>query len=414
MTQVAELVHQSTDVDVMSVIRMSVRAILTPLASLRLTVVLLALAVLVIWIATLEQTRYDIWTVKQKHFPALFVHIPFQTFFPPAWFGDIQEVPGGFFMPSGTLILVMMIVNLLAAHLVRMRIQAKGSRLLLGASVVAAGLVVTWGVIFYGQNPDGFQGSPPISYEYMWVLIQIGMFGLGLLSVGSIFFMKGNQLVEKCLLGLFAISILGSLAWVFLQGKEAFIGDSAMRILWQLIQATIAALILLAGCILVFKRKGGIVLIHLGIGMLMANELYVTMTNVEQRMTVFEGQTVSHTVDIRSTELMIAHETEDGKHDILMIPRGELTGNDVISRDELPFDIECIEYQPNSELIESIGSSLENTATRGVGRRYMARQIPVVAGVDNDEIDKASAYVRLTDKESKKRSASFWQASTLG
>lgn len=402
VNHVADLVHKSTDVDLMSVMRSTVRAILTPLASLRLTVVLLALAVLVIWIVTLEQTRYDIWTVKQKHFPALFVHIPFQTFFPPAWFGAIQEVPGGFFMPSGTLILVLMIANLLAAHLVRMRIQAKGFRLLLGAVVIAAGAIVTWSVVFSGQNSGGFQGSPPVSYQYMWVLIQIGMFGLVLLSIGSIFWMKENRLIEKCLLGLFALCMLCATVFVVLQGKEAFIGDSAMRILWQLIQSTITALILLAGCILVFKRKGGIVLIHLGIGMLMVNELYVTVTNVEQRMTVFEGQTVSHTVDIRSTELMVAHETEDGKHDIVMIPRGELLGNSVISRDDLPFDIECIRYQPNSELIRYMGGSVENAATTGIGREYVAREISVVAGVDGDEIDMASAYVRLTDKENNK------------
>ncbi len=400
LKQVADLVHEATDVDWKAGVRATVRAILAPLASLKLTVVLLALAVLVIWIVTLEQTRYGIWTVKQKHFPALFVYIPFQYFFPPGWFPILQKVPGGFFMPSGTLILVAMIVNLLAAHLFRMRIQANGIRLALGASFVAAGLCVTWGVVFYGQNPKGFQGEPPISYQWMWSLIQVGMLGLIVFSAGAIFWMKDYRLVERLLLGVFAFLMIGLLAFLVYEGKEAFIGDSAMRILWQLIQSTIAALILLAGCVMVFKRKGGIVLLHFGICLLMANELYVTMTNVEQRMQVFEGETVSRTVDQRSTELMVLKVTEDGKHDVVMIPRDELLKDQVISRDDLPFDIECVEYHPNCELIRNRGLNLENTADSGIGTVYLSREIPVVAGVDPDEFDMAAAYVRLIDKKS--------------
>jgi ABC-type transport system involved in cytochrome c biogenesis permease subunit/DNA polymerase III delta prime subunit len=398
LKQVADLVHEATDFNPLMAIRAVAKGILNALASLRLTVVLLVLAVLVIWIVTLEQTRYDIWTVKQKHFPSLFVFIPFQTFFPPAWFPTMQTVPGGFFMPSGTLILVVMIINLIAAHAMRMRVQAKSGRLWLGLLTTLIGAGVTWGVIFYGQNPDGFQGSPPVTYQYMWTLIQVGMLGLVVLAIGSIFGLKKTRVIEKVLLGLFSLVMAAVLGFVVYLGQDAFIGDSAMRILWQLIQSTIAALILLAGCILVFKRKGGVVLIHMGIGLLMVNELYVTMTNVEQRMTVVEGETVSHTVDIRSTELMVMKKTDDGKHDLVMIPRGELIKDQVISRDDLPFDIECIEYHPNAELIRTNGT-MNNLANRGIGTVYISRELPVVSGLSQDEMDVASAYVRVIDKK---------------
>ncbi|MFN9752417.1 MAG: hypothetical protein ACK57U_13630, partial [Planctomycetota bacterium] len=43
--------------------------ILSPLASLKLTVFLLVAATFVTWLATMEQTRVDFWTVKQRHFP---------------------------------------------------------------------------------------------------------------------------------------------------------------------------------------------------------------------------------------------------------------------------------------------------------------------------------------------------------
>ncbi len=397
LQQVADLVHGATDVDFKTMAGTIARAILTPLASLRLTVILLVLAILVIWIATLEQTRYDIWQVKAKHFPALLVYIPFQTFFPPAWFGEMQEVPGGFYMPSGTLILVLMIANLAAAHLVRMRIQAKGLRLGIGLITMLAGCLLTWGVIFSGQNSDGFQGSPPVSYETMWTFIQVGLLGLAIGAGASGFLIEGKRLVERALLFGFAAISIAVLIFLFVLGKDSFIGDSAMRILWQLIQATIAALVLLAGCILVFKRKGGIVLVHLGIGMLMANELYVISTNVEQQMRVDEGQTVSYTKDIRDVELMVLAE-KDNMHEMVLIPKSELLKNQIVSHEDLPFDIECVRYMINAD-VQQPKPGVTNIATKGTGVDWAPVELPRTNGLESDEVDQAAAYIRLIDKD---------------
>lgn len=304
---VAQLVNEVTEVDFLTVIRSTLLAALKPLASLKLTVFLLTLATFVIWVITLEQSRADFWTIKGKHFPELFVYVNFQTFFPPKWFGGLQDIPGGFYMPSGTLILVTMIVNLLAAHLVRMRVQATGKRLMLGVLGIVTGLVFVWAVVFYAPALGGHQASTEF-YQEMWIFIQIGVLGLAVAAIVSMFLVSAERKVERVLLGAFAAMMLAVVVSVFYLGEEGFVGHSAMRILWQLIQSTIAALILLAGCILVFNRKGGMVLIHFGIGMLMFNELYVTMTNVEQQLTLFEGEKSSVTQDIRSTELMVLHE----------------------------------------------------------------------------------------------------------
>ncbi len=61
---------------------------------------------------------------------------------------------------------------------------------------------------------------------------------------------------------------------------------SAVRILWQVIEAGAAALVLLAGCILVFRKRAGIVLLHAGIGLIMANELVVHFLHKEAQMTI--------------------------------------------------------------------------------------------------------------------------------
>ncbi|HMP80659.1 MAG TPA: hypothetical protein PKD54_14490, partial [Pirellulaceae bacterium] len=93
---------------------------LQPLASLRLTVALLALSVFVVFVATLEQTESDIWTVKHRHYSNLLVAVPVQTFLPPDWFPQWQSVPYTLVIPSGLTMLMAMIVNLTAAHALRM------------------------------------------------------------------------------------------------------------------------------------------------------------------------------------------------------------------------------------------------------------------------------------------------------
>ena len=52
------------------------RSILAPLASLKLTVCLLILSVVVTFIATLDQTRADVYQVKMKHFENVLVEVP--------------------------------------------------------------------------------------------------------------------------------------------------------------------------------------------------------------------------------------------------------------------------------------------------------------------------------------------------
>ena len=399
--RVAQLVKDATEVDMLTVVRSTVRAVLAPLASLKLTVFLLSLATLVIWIITLEQARADFWTIKNKHFPDLFVYVQFQILFPPKWFPQLQEIPGGFYMPSGMLILVMMIANLLAAHLIRMRVQATGKRLGLGIAAIVIGIVFVWAVVFFAPALGGHKSSTEF-YKAMWVLMQIGMLGLMVTSIVAMFLVDSHRKVERTLLGVFAATMLGVLIFVFAIGDEAFIGHSAMRILWQLIQSTIAALILLAGCILVFNRKGGMVLIHFGIGMLMVNELYVTMTNVEQRMTLAEGESSSVTQDVRTTELMVLHENDEGKHEIVTIPRDEFLQEKVVSHSTLPFEIERVVYFPNSEL-EKVFVSSGNLATRGCGLLKTPRELAVSNGAGaNQKVDIAAGYFKLTDKKTGK------------
>lgn len=379
-----------------------VKAILTPLASLKLTVFLLILGVFVTFVATLEQTRADVYTVKMRHFDDVMVFVPFQTFFVPRWFPNHQNIPGGFLMPSGLTVLVLMLVNLVAAHILRFHLKAKGTRFLIGIAAAIFATVFTWAVIFNGQGSDGFQSKPPFSWRQMWTMLQAGLLAIGIGAGATFFSIPRTRKTERLLLGLAGVTSVVLLGVTLFLGEDAFIGDSAMRILWQLLQATMAALVSYLACMILFHRKAGIVLVHLGIAGLMFNEIYVTVTNDEQRMSIIEGETVSQTVDIRATELAIIDTSNPETDEIVVVPGSQLQSESTISHPELPFDIQPLKYFFNSRVprIQS-GLGEENLATKGIGTAFKAIEIPVSAGTDSEQaVDFASAYVEFKDKSS--------------
>ncbi len=387
-------------------------AVLTPLASLRLTVGLLAMSVFVVWVATLEQTRYDIWTVKQLHFPHWFVRIPLQTFFPPAWFPTFQQVPGAVYLPSGFLLIVSMLLNLSAAHILRMRIQARGSRLVIGGIVFLLAAAVTWAVIFSGQNAEGFQVQPPVSYHQMWVMMQVSMWGIVIVAAVAAFRMAASRKLERVLLTSMGVVMAAVLFAVMALGEKAFLGDSAMRVLWQLIQASMAGLVAMVAAAMVFKQKAGMVVIHLGIAMLLVNEIYVSTTNEEQQMMMGEGDKTAHTVDIRSLEMIIADTANPESNRLITIPKHKLVVDQKIDHTDLPFLVEVLALYPNSEIVNPDQTN-GPAATQGIGLRFAAIPIPVSTGTEMDaKPDQATAYVRLFDRQTN-RDLGVWMISQV-
>jgi hypothetical protein len=115
--------------------------ILTPFASLRITVVLFVLSFMLVFFGTLAQVDAGIWTVVAKYFRSLYVWVPLQIFFPR----DIH-VAGGFPFPGGWLLGGLLLLNLLAAHAVRFKLAWNRSGILLlhaGIIVMMLGELIT-------------------------------------------------------------------------------------------------------------------------------------------------------------------------------------------------------------------------------------------------------------------------------
>lgn len=126
------------------------RRALKALASLRLTVVLFAVAVGLVFFGTLAQIDYGIWTVVDKYFWSWCVNVPTDLFrkflnvFWKEWFPpEASPWTAKFPFPAGKLVGALMLVNLLAAHATRFRLSWKRA----GIFLIHGGLIL----LFVGE-----------------------------------------------------------------------------------------------------------------------------------------------------------------------------------------------------------------------------------------------------------------------
>ena len=395
-----------------------VQTALKPLSSLKLTVVLFALAIIIVLVGTLAQRHHDVWYVVHHYFRTAFAWIEFRDF--DFFFAPLANVAGGFYFPGGWLIGGVMAANLFAAHAVRFSMQAKGNRLTAGLLVLLAGIVTTWLVIVGGSSGDGFQAQPFFKWSTLWFFLKMGLATLCLTGVyGWVTFDRSLRIERRVILGLtIALGLLTG--WLFSAGDKVVLGDSSMRILWQLIQGALAGFVLLAGCLLLFKKRGGIVLIHGGIGLMMFSELLVGTAAIEAQMHIREGETVNFVQDLRSVELAIIDSSDPKEDDVVVVPASVLLakrekniGNKsyeytLISHPDLPFDVMVQRFFANAIVREAKPDEQVNLATKGNGLRLVAEDARSGRGTDTGgEVDLAAAYVWLFPKNSEFELGSF-------
>jgi ABC-type transport system involved in cytochrome c biogenesis permease subunit len=375
------------------------------LASLKLTVVLLIASVFMIWVATLQQVEKDIWDVKKEHFPSPVVYIPLYTFFPPAWLPEsrtwfqnwtVSGRPVGLLLPSGFSIIVAMIVNLVSAHVLRFRVQATGLRLQIGVAVVGLGLAICAAVVVMGQSTK-IQAMPFHTYpQFLYAILGL-MVASGAALVWWAVSMPKHRVAERILSVSLAALMFAAPGLMWSMGNV--IDDSGMRILWQISQCGVATLVVLIGLQFVFKRKAGIVLLHGGLLLLLANEIWVVLSHVEQRISGVEGETISYSYDIRDVEMALIERVGDEDR-IITVPRPVLERAAqkpdqwyFIPETDLQFRV--LQYFQNS----SLGQAKEdNPATAGIGSMFQAVAADRASGVAMGETNMASAYVQFRNK----------------
>ena len=444
--------------------------LLRPLASLKLTVVLFALAIIVILVGTLAQVEKDIWRVLEDYFKPWILRVDVPILFPRSWFPQrdpelvlrvfagasllvgllcgtmiianaVVGAPtardrrssaiwragaavviagllsistlwtGGFWMPGGALIGALMCLNLLSAHLLRFRMCARGRKRAIGLAIAAVGVFLTCLVVLSGHNADGFQGQPPFRWETLWVGVKIGLSVIGVGLVGFALATPArsdSQRHVRWFCGGMGVGLVLLTGWLWATGDRTYLGDSGMRVLWQLILGLGASLVLLLGAIPLFGRRAGIVVLHAGVGLLMFGQWFVSNYDVEEQITMAEGATVNYAQDIRNLELAVIDRGDSaagGQDDVVVIPltrngkSTKLLDSERIADEQLPFHVEVVQFLGNA-LVEQLPAGQSTPATLGNGLRFSAVQQRGAAGVSSNRVDLAAGYFRFVDKNS--------------
>lgn len=251
------------------------------------------------------------------------------------------SIPGGFWFPGGWLIGGVLLVNILAAHAIRFKMSARGLRLGAGLVVLAGGALLT-------------------------ALIIAGVFN------------KGVAYTED---------------------------DAFWRVTLRLAKGGGAAIVLWIACVLLFKKRAGIVLLHGGIILLFASEFLTGTTAVEGRMRINAGESKNYVEHMRSAELAFIDRSNPDHDRVIVVPMSRLQRGGTIRDAQLPFDVEVARYMKNSSVIDSTGipPSMTNPATAGAGLQAFVFERPEVSGTDTEQsVDIPSVYVTLHDKQSGK------------
>ncbi|NOY43495.1 MAG: cytochrome c biogenesis protein CcsA [Planctomycetes bacterium] len=372
--------------------------VLSPLASLRLTVVLFAFSIVLVLAGTLAQIDYDIWHVIGEYFRTWIAWIELKVFFPRAW-----SIPGTVPFPGGWMLGAALGLNLLAAHSVRFKVSGAGRSLQMGVALIAAGIALTYFVVQSGLGGSLESELSPEFCNGLWHGLRAAIGG-GTLSLGyllALSFSKQRHSPAAWLwwMGATTCALLAGLTlWLFLN-PEVRLDPSGLRIMWHLIKSGAAGVVLLTGCYFVFGRRAGIVLLHGGIALIMFSELFTGLAAEEANMQIVKGQTVNYAEDNRSLELAVVDKSDDKQDAITTVPGTLLVdawkSKKKVQDDALPFAIRVVDYLQNSRTrLAQPGE--KSPATKGAGTLHIAIPQRTGTGVGKQQqVDVPSVYLEL-------------------
>ena len=365
------------------------------MGSLKLTVTLFSLAFVLIVVGTLAQYEKNMWQVLNDYFRTWIAWVDFNVFLPPSFFPYAPHVPGGFLFPGGKTIGLLMMLNLVAAHATRFKPQGSVQQRVLGWCLMILGLALTLVIVLASSRRGGVQGEPLISYDAYWQILR----GVGVAAFAtSLYHLLASPAASRLVtISRVILAVVTGALCVFLiaWGGNNRLGDSSMRILWQLGQSLAAAGIVLAGALVLFRKRGGVVVIHLGVALLMIGELIVGLFAVEQRISLMEGQATNFARQANALEVAVVDTSRPDVDAVVAIPLSLLESRGKLERPDLPFALELLEFYPNSVLTPS-SDGQPNPATRGMGLAQIAEETRTSSGADPDQrVDIASAYVRV-------------------
>jgi hypothetical protein len=272
--------------------------------------------------------------------------------------------------------------------------------------VIGVGILTTLLAIQSGMNDTLESELSPRFCNALWHSLRATLAGVVLLGAYALALNSGrsNRVVWKVLVAV--DGILAAVAvWLFLN-PDVRLDDSGLRILWQLVKGGVAGGVLLAGCVMVFRKRAGIVLLHGGVALLMCSELLTGLTADESQMLIDEGASTNFSYDIRTTELAVVDHSRREVDRVTVVPQPRLVENigsaTRIEHRDLPFEVQVLRWLPNSRL-RPPSADESNPVTAGSGLQVVADEVRAATGTDPvQQADRPSVYAELFDKDSGK------------
>lgn len=141
------------------------------------------------------------------------------------------------------------------------------------------------------------------------------------------------------------------------------------------------------------QKKYGIVMIHLGVGLLLLGQLLTDLLSNESVMHLRNGDTRNYSEASRQYELAVVDTTEANTDKVVAIPASLLQGGD-IHHAEMPFTVHVKVFHGNSSVSEKPVAGFEEvTTTAGFGSGFWWRSL--THETEMDKRDMPSAIVEL-------------------
>jgi hypothetical protein len=150
-------------------------------------------------------------------------------------------------------------------------------------------------------------------------------------------------------------------------------------------------------------KRAGILILHAGIILMMLGEYFTGEYAVEGMMTIGVGEKTNFVQDNRTHEIAVADVTNSSRtqDDVVAIYMPAIKKRH-IRHDDLPFDIEVLEFMPNSLPPRTRKQGEPEQAANGKAKGMFAKEVPIGNGVDaNQRVDTPAAIVKLKSKDGK-------------
>jgi hypothetical protein len=138
-------------------------------------------------------------------------------------------------------------------------------------------------------------------------------------------------------------------------------------------------------------RKSGLWIIHAGLVLLFAGEFVTGAYQQDRRMSIEEGQTVSHVESTREYELALIDTTDPASDEVFAVPESLLKPGAVIPLAGSSLSIQVRQFMSNSELGNRAPTDPPSQATAGIGPMVNVRER--ASATSDNEMNLPAAFI---------------------